>query len=96
MSTATVVTVPIPQATYDRLSRRASEENRSVPEVLVETINEAEDRREAFRRMGAAIAYLQEQSIVNGTSEMTMDEINEEIALYHREKAEAEALRKTA
>jgi alkanesulfonate monooxygenase SsuD/methylene tetrahydromethanopterin reductase-like flavin-dependent oxidoreductase (luciferase family) len=92
MSATQVVTVPVTQATYERLSRRASQEGRSVAEVLEDTVAEAdrlaEERRVAFQRMGEAIRSLQDQSIINGTSNMTMDEINEEIALMHREQAE--------
>ena len=87
-------TVPITQAAYAILSDRAKEEGLTVSEVLEETIREPVERREAFRRMGEAIKSLQEQSVINGTSEMTMDEINEEIELMHRERA-AE-LRKSA
>ena len=37
--------------------------------------------------MGEAVKSLQEEAILNGTSTMTMDEINEEIMLMHREQA---------
>jgi predicted CopG family antitoxin len=88
MSVATVVEVPISQTVYQRLKRRAEEEKRDVTDVIEEALTDAEDRREAFHRMGEAIKSLQEQSVINGTSEMTMDEINEEIALMHREQQE--------
>jgi len=91
MSAIVVVTVPVTQPTYERLSRRAAEEGRTVAEVLEDTIQEAErfaaERTEAFRRMGEAVKSLQEEAILNGTSTMTMDEINEEIMLMHREQA---------
>ena len=40
---------------------------------------------EAARQLKEAVAYLQEQSVRNGTSEMTLDEINAEIEAAHRE-----------
>ncbi len=92
-----ILSVPVSQATYDRLATRAASEGRTIAEVLEDTILAAEraatERCEDFRRMGEAVKFLQEQSVLNGTSDMTMDEINEEIAAMHREQA---ALRKTA
>ena len=93
MSTATAVTVPITQAAYAILSDRAKEEGLTVSEVLEETIREAAERREVFRRMREAMEQSQAAAVLNGTSTMTMDEINEEIELMHRERA---ALRKSA
>jgi predicted transcriptional regulator len=93
MSVATVVEVPISQTVYQRLKRRAEEENRDVTDVIEEALIDSEERREAFRRMGEAMERSQAAAILNGTSEMTMEEINEEIALARRE---AELLRKSA
>jgi len=97
MSATQVVTVPVTQSTYERLQRRADEQRRSVTDVLDDVVRQIdiadERRRESFRRMGEAMFRMQEESIRNGNSEMTMDEINEEIALARREAAEAEIAR---
>jgi hypothetical protein len=43
-----------------------------------------------------AIRDLQQQSIANGTSNMTMEEIDSEIALYRKERAEGITAKKYA
>jgi len=40
------------------------------------------------------IKELQQQSVINGTSNMTMEEINAEISLSRKERAERKALEK--
>ncbi|MCL2159991.1 MAG: type II toxin-antitoxin system RelB/DinJ family antitoxin [Oscillospiraceae bacterium] len=47
-------------------------------------VNDSEN--EALEKARQALKDIQAQSIVNGTSEMTMDEIDAEIAAYRREK----------
>jgi hypothetical protein len=91
-----MVEVPIPQTVYQQLKRRADEENRNVTDVIEESLLDSEQRREAFRRMGEAIERSQAAAILNGTSEMTMDEINEEIALARRERPEADLIGRSA
>ncbi|MCL2014959.1 MAG: hypothetical protein FWG68_01775 [Defluviitaleaceae bacterium] len=51
-----------------------------------------EEGKEIMRQAREAIRELQEEAVRNGTSGMTMDEINEEIALYRKEKREKRAL----
>jgi hypothetical protein len=52
-------------------------------EVIVFPLVEFDPRAEAKK----AIKELQQQSIINETSDMTMEEIDTEIALYRKEKA---------
>jgi predicted CopG family antitoxin len=88
MSATAEITVSVSQATYERLKQRAEEEKCSIAEVLEEDLELGEKRSEAFRRMGEAIARSQAAAILNGTSEMTMEQINEEIDAARREAAE--------
>jgi len=87
MSTNGLVEVRISQSSYERLTEQANRENRSVTDLVEESLRQAEERREAFRRMGEAMAAMQQEAVRNGTSNMTMDEINEEIAAARREMA---------
>jgi len=50
-------------------------------------LNEEEIRERALE----ALKDMQAQSVINGTSEMTMEEIDAEIAAYRREMREANA-----
>ena len=58
----------------------------SIPFPL--TMVEADPQKQARCELGEAFKIAQEQSIVNGTDKMTIEEINEEIANYRREKRE--------
>jgi hypothetical protein len=89
VSTSGLVEVRISQSSYERLRQYASRENRSITELVEESIQQAEERREAMRRSADAMRSLQEEAARNGTASMTMDEINEEIAAARREMASA-------
>ena len=45
-----------------------------------------DDERDVLERAKQALNDIQSQSIINGTSEMTIDEIDAEIAAYRQEK----------
>jgi addiction module RelB/DinJ family antitoxin len=50
-------------------------------EISLERPNtEAERKRQARRAFGEVVREIQEQSVINGTDKMTLDEINEIIA----------------
>ena len=49
---------------------------------------DADSEMQARKEFGEAIRSIQEQSVINGTSEMTLDEINEIIAEVRREMRE--------
>jgi predicted CopG family antitoxin len=88
MSEQTLIEVPVTRTVFDQLVHVAKTENRSVSEIIGDLVIESE-RREVMRRSGEAMRRLQEESVRNGTSTMTMDEINDEIAVARREMASA-------
>ena len=45
-----------------------------------------EERQVIMTQMKKALQSMREQSVANGNSEMSLDEINEEIAAYRKEK----------
>jgi len=50
------------------------------------------DRNKSFKNLMESIEKIQKQSVENGLSEMTMDEIDAEIALARKERKERELL----
>lgn len=89
MRTTKVISISLPEAQYKKAVRLARKQNRTMSELMREALRvyEAEElrRAEAARRFGEAMRAIQEQSAINGTDKMTMDEINEEIAAARRE-----------
>ncbi len=78
------IAVPISKTAYDQLVTLAKEHNRTVMEVVEDAIR-AYDVREAFRQSAKAMKSIQEEATRNGTSTMTLEDINEEIAAARRE-----------
>jgi hypothetical protein len=76
---------------FNELAAIAEERNRSIDRVIGDLVwtykSERLARKGVYERMGQLISEIQQQSVLNGTSEMTMDEIDEEIAAARREAA---------
>jgi DNA-damage-inducible protein J len=51
------------------------------------TVTDADPQKQARKSLGEAFRAMQEQSVKNGTDNMTMEEIDAEIAAYRREKS---------
>jgi len=51
------------------------------------TVTDADYKKQAKRELGEAIRSIQEQSVLNGTSTMTLDEINSIIADVRQQKS---------
>lgn len=60
---------------------------RALPFIVTDT-SSAEQDRIVLAQMRDAIVSMQEQSARSGNAEMTLDEINAEIAAYRKEKRE--------
>jgi len=58
---------------------------RALPFIVTDTVAE-QDNRIVMAKMKDAILSMREQSVTNGNSDMTMDEINAVIAKYRQEK----------
>lgn len=69
---------------------RASGDLPAQGSTLIDTLLQ-EPLDDSARKALLALARLQQQSIKNGTADMTLDEINAEIAAYRRERAAARA-----
>lgn len=59
---------------------------RTLPFIVTDNIGEEQNNRIIMAKMKSAVQSMREQSTVNGNENMTMDEINSEIAAYRREK----------
>ena len=64
---------------------------RALPFIVTDSTAFEQDNRATMARMKDAILSMREQSVANGNSDMTMDEINAEIAKYRQEKRTANA-----
>ena len=62
---------------------KATLRNRELPFIVADTDTQ---KKEARKRFLETIEDMQEQSVINGTSDMTMDEINDIIAEVRKEK----------
>jgi antitoxin YefM len=64
--------------------------NENLVIITEKEYNEFEELRKRSRNIKIAEAFraLQEEAVSNGADKMTLDEINEEIAAYRREKRE--------
>ncbi|MCL1998400.1 MAG: hypothetical protein FWG65_06510 [Turicibacter sp.] len=71
---------------FERLKKIAAPQNKRIL---------TEEEKASLERFGAAMKSMQEKSVLNGNSEMTLDEINAIIADCRREKREEEALMAT-
>jgi hypothetical protein len=86
MAEQTVVTVEISPETYQLLKGFVQSESRPATSILEDSIRLYAERIQAFERMEEAMKRAQQRAIENGTSEMTMEEIDLEIATYRAEK----------
>ena len=59
---------------------------RALPFIITDNTVAEQENKIAMTRMKDAILSMREQSASNGNAEMTMDEINAEIAKYRQEK----------
>jgi hypothetical protein len=62
---------------------------RAIITLFDEPVADTEPQKQARKELGEVFRAMQEQSVINGTDKITMDEINEEIAAYRREKRAA-------
>lgn len=58
-------------------------------EKFVERCKEIQEELQARKEFGELLSEVQEQSVRNGTDEITMEEIDAEIAAYRKEKKAA-------
>jgi hypothetical protein len=86
MPEQTTITVEISPLAYQLLEQFAADEKRPATAIVEDSLRMYAERVEAFRRMEEAMKRSHELARENGTSEMTMDEINLEIATYRAEK----------
>jgi antitoxin component of RelBE/YafQ-DinJ toxin-antitoxin module len=59
---------------------------RTLPFIVTDVTAEGQENKIIMAQMKSALQSMREQSVANGNSEMTLDEINEEIAAYRKEK----------
>jgi hypothetical protein len=81
-----LIDLKVSQPTFEMLERFAADEDRSAEAVLEDSIRLYAERVEAFRRMGEAMERMRAEAARNGTSTMTMDEIDAEIAAVRAER----------
>ncbi len=76
---------------YDELAAIAQEQNKPIARVIADLAwaykSERLEREGVYARMQQLISEIHEDSVRNGTSNMTMEEIDEEIAAARREAA---------
>jgi len=61
---------------------------RAIPFLVTDSNSEKQDNKFYMEQMKNSVQSMRAKSAENGNSEMTMDEINAEIALYRKEKRE--------
>ena len=71
---------------------RAVLRTRELPFVVTDAVTD----KDVLFQAKAALKAMQEQSVINGNSEMTLDEINAEIALARKEMRERMAAQENA
>ena len=59
---------------------------RALPFIVTDTTVEEQENKALMAQMKKAIQSMRAQSVANGNSAMSLDEINEEIAAYRKEK----------
>ena len=59
---------------------------RTLPFVVTDNVNEDQNNRIIMTKMKSAIQSMREQSVANGSENMSMEEINAEISAYRKEK----------
>jgi hypothetical protein len=87
MADQSLVEVPITRTSFDLLVQLAAERNRSAAEVIQDALLREKEFRDVMRRSAEALASMQEESERNGNCNMTLEEIDEEIAATRREMA---------
>jgi predicted transcriptional regulator len=86
MPEQTVTTVEVSSSAYQLLEQLAASEQRAISAIIEDSLRMYGERVVAFRRMEEALKRAHELASENGTSEMSMDDINVEIATYRAEK----------
>ena len=61
---------------------------RTLPFIVTDAIAEDQEKMIVLTQMKRALQSMRDQSVANGNSEMTLDEINSEIMAYRTEKRE--------
>jgi hypothetical protein len=96
METEELVSISITKSAFEAIGAAAAMRKRSIPQALDDLLAERTAMREQmFQRAEEAMKRSQQQAMLDGTSEMTIEEIIEEIAQGRREKRQTYTLAKT-
>ena len=61
---------------------------RTLPFIITDATDEEQENKAKMAQMKRALQSMRDESAANGNSKMTLDEINDEIAAYRKEKRE--------
>ena len=82
--------IPVTQNDFEQLLQFAKASDKTIAEVVSDLLREHE-YRELLRKSAIAMAEIQAEAQRNGTCNMTLDEINEEIEAARRDMALAKS-----
>jgi hypothetical protein len=82
--------IPITEADFEQLLQFAKASDKTIAEVVSDLLREHE-YRELLRKSAIAMGEMQAEAQRNGTCNMTLDEINEEIEAARRDMALAKS-----